>query len=177
MKKIYSAVILSTSLFLTACNSGAPDCADSAVKEKVMEMFTVLLKANLGRMLAEESFRVSDSFKGDKSSEAYQKFKLDAEERNEIYKMTLERPNNPLYAYNLYAEIKKDNEIVKTVMDKIDGAISSAKLANIRINKKDDSIKKSECVAYVEHSLGNSAEFEYTAQVNDKGEISVKLEN
>jgi hypothetical protein len=175
MKKNSLAIILSMSLILSACSSGAPDCSDSTVKEKVMDMFIVLLKSNLNRMIAEESFKVSDSFKNDTSSEAYLKYQADREEREAIFKMTLEKPNNPLYAYNLYQEIRSDNTIVKSVMDKIDDAISSAKLANIRINKKDDAIKKSECVAYVEHSLGNSAEFQYTAQVNEEGEISVQL--
>jgi hypothetical protein len=174
MKKIYLVVILSTSLLLAACNSGAPDCGDSDVKELVSETFKEQF-ANFRIMYVMSGIAERNS-KIDAPGSDSEKDSL------EIQKIIIKNlPIGGGYGnYQDYVAIKDENKVAYQIVDAIEKELKDIDFDDIRTNSKDDKIKKSECVMaanMVVNGKSSSMELPYTAQINDEEEISVKVKN
>jgi len=70
-----------------------------------------------------------------------------------------------------------DVQMIKDIIGKVDDHVENLamKLEGIRINKKDDEIKKSECSVQLVFSNGSQPSVDYTAQYTEEGDVYVEV--
>lgn len=83
-----------------------------------------------------------------------------------------------LTTYDDLIKLSKDgNENAKKVLEEVDGILktSSPKLANIRTEKMDNELEKSECVADISFEDGNKHPITYKLQKTSEGKLYAEV--
>ena len=166
MKNIVIAII--ASFFMVGCNAGAPECDDGDVKDLVMNII---------------------------KQEYYKQMGMKSIDGNNIvmYNGQLVVPidgdeDDDMAAYKIWQEKygKKGSEkIIRLQKNSILRSISNtrnaynnlnnAELRAIRMDSKDEEIKKSSCSAQLDFKNGNIRNISYTAQTTSDNQIYVEV--
>lgn len=167
LKKTFliSAISLATIVILVLIfmPKGAVECDDSDVKALIIDISNDTLRPELiGQAILTQLPR--------------QETAAEAEADN------IRLKNLGLYgnfSYEAWNKAKEKDDYARKVIEYVDNQIAEMNITptNIRINSKDDQIKKTECEANLKFSNGKTYPIEYTAQYNEDGQLYVKVSN
>lgn len=146
MKRIISTLSALMALLFSASCFGALTCSDGTVKKLVLDISTNEYKNKLLNQAIRDELGTTPRIQG-----------------------------NP--TYNDWNRVKDKDKDVGRVISLVDQQVAMAKmrLANIRINGKNDEIKKIECGGDLAFSNGYTHPIIYTAQFTEDGKVYVEV--